>query len=298
MTATVTATGWRVFSVDNDGALIPPFVRRYWTEQERPGDVWQAGTNVARCLIADHDAPDEDCTCGFRATLDLRELLAAVARPFAGTTSVSRDRRNSTGSILDECGVLALVEVTGTVLLGVNVPADDPVTTRRASHARLLEVHLAPEHTGKAEAIAARYALPRIVMYSGGYGWPDKVAAAPTEANRDPNPAAFLAEVVSAGFGRKDLSASDAPATILAVGQSVADALRGGVPVDDLVRGLFDSTAHPTRAQAVTLVESALRHLASDCVAVRGHLVTTPINLRDQIGRMGANAVFYGRSSA
>ncbi len=81
--------GWRVFAVDDDGALIPPFVRRYWTEREQPRDVWQPGVNVARCLDADHDAPDEDCTCGFRATLVLKELLTAVARPFAGTSSVS-----------------------------------------------------------------------------------------------------------------------------------------------------------------------------------------------------------------
>ncbi len=84
-----TAVGWRVFAVDDDGALIPPFVRRYWTEREQPRDVWQPGVNVARCLDADHDAPDEDCTCGFRATLVLKELLTAVARPFAGTSSVS-----------------------------------------------------------------------------------------------------------------------------------------------------------------------------------------------------------------
>ncbi len=151
-------------------------MRAYWAEREQPGDVWQPGVNVARCLVDDHDAPDENCTCGFRATLDLRELLPAVARPFADTRWVSGDRPSPVRSILDECGVLARVELTGTVLLGVNIPADDPVTTRRASHARLLEVHLAPEHTGKAEAIAERYAVPRIVMYPSGYGWPDAVA--------------------------------------------------------------------------------------------------------------------------
>ncbi len=129
MSALTTATGWRVFSVDDDGGLVPPFVRRYWQGRERPGDVWQPGVNVARCLVADHDAPAEECTCGFRATLDLEELLAGVARPFA----------DSHLPILEACGVLARVELTGTVLLGVNVPEDDPRTTRRASHARLLE---------------------------------------------------------------------------------------------------------------------------------------------------------------
>ncbi len=60
-----TAVGWRVFAVDGDGALIPPFLRRYWAEHEQPRDVWQAGTNRARCLDDDHDAPDENCTCRF-----------------------------------------------------------------------------------------------------------------------------------------------------------------------------------------------------------------------------------------
>ncbi len=79
MSAMTTAIGWRVFSVDDGGALIPPFVRRYWRDREQPRDVWQPGTNRARCFDADHDAPDQDCTCGFRATLVLKELLAAVA---------------------------------------------------------------------------------------------------------------------------------------------------------------------------------------------------------------------------
>ncbi len=127
------AVGWRVFSVDDDGTLIPPFVRRYLAEHERPGDVWQPGINLARCIVADHNAPDEGCTCGFRATLVLKELMAAVACPFANTRWGSWHRPGSTRSILEECGVLALVELTGTVLLGVNVPADDPVTSRCAA---------------------------------------------------------------------------------------------------------------------------------------------------------------------
>ncbi len=36
-----TAIGWRIFDVGDDGALIPPFVRRYWTEHEQPRDVWR-----------------------------------------------------------------------------------------------------------------------------------------------------------------------------------------------------------------------------------------------------------------
>lgn len=83
----------------------------------------------------------------------------------------------------------------------------------------------------------------------------------------DGSPSAFVADVMAAGLGRKDLTGADARESLLRIGESVVDGLRGGVPVDDLVRGLFDSPARPTKAQAETLVESAIRNLAPDCLA-------------------------------
>ena len=71
-------TGWRVFSLGEGGALVPPFAQRYWPDRN-----WRAwpgvGQAVAVCLEDDtHMAPEVGCTCGLRATEDPRSAAAFV----------------------------------------------------------------------------------------------------------------------------------------------------------------------------------------------------------------------------
>ena len=121
-----TLTGWRAFALGMDGRLVAPFAARYWPDLD-PDHAWPRDA-VARCLTEDHPAPDPDCSCGYRATVVLSGLLKALAQPFAG----------SERSILDECGVLAEVELSGRILPGVDIPRDDPPMTSRGERARLV----------------------------------------------------------------------------------------------------------------------------------------------------------------
>ena len=120
--------GWRPFALADNGELLSPFLAQYWPDKAPPDwGAWSGATTRARCLASDHA---ENCACGLRATESLDELLAAVTvRRFAGSGS----------SILDDCGVLARIALSGTLLPGVDVPTDDPPTTLRGSEARALD---------------------------------------------------------------------------------------------------------------------------------------------------------------
>lgn len=122
MDLTITGTvAWRAFTLADEGALIPPFVARYWPHAAEP---WTVVT-VARCAAGiDHDAPAENCTCGIRGTADLADLLLALVRPFAGTTV----------PILDECAACW----PGSSCPGAPCPASTsrPTTRRRPSERR------------------------------------------------------------------------------------------------------------------------------------------------------------------
>jgi hypothetical protein len=153
--------GWRAFTVGEDGALISPFLQHFWPQAD-PG--WPTAEQTARCLAADHPAPDADCTCGLRAVVSYPELLKALERPFAG---------GGGWAILKHTGAIARVELSGRIELGYDMPDDDPPTTKRGERARLLEVFLSPAHAGNVGAIEARYEVPARVEQS----WPDAGAA-------------------------------------------------------------------------------------------------------------------------
>ncbi len=99
-------------------------LRAPWVHhQTRPDDSaadWPGPELTARCLFHEHEAPDPQCACGVYATEDLHQLLPAYG----------------------EVGIIARVELSGTILPGARIPADDPPTTLRATHARLVELHL------------------------------------------------------------------------------------------------------------------------------------------------------------
>ncbi len=57
-----------------------------------------------------------------------------------------------------EVGIIARVELTGTILPGRRIPVDDPPTTLRATHARLVELHL---KSADVDLLNAEAPLPR-----------------------------------------------------------------------------------------------------------------------------------------
>lgn len=137
------AVGWRVFAVGEDGMLRAPWVNSQFGSDEREAD-WPEASVTARCLFSDHEAPDPACACGVYAVEDLHELLPAYG----------------------EIGIIARVELTGTILPGRRIPVDDPPTTLRGTHARLLELHLTRDVGGpNAAAFIRRYPGVPLLIY-------------------------------------------------------------------------------------------------------------------------------------
>jgi hypothetical protein len=241
--------GWRVFSVADDGGLMPPVADRYW-----PGPVsgsWPPGIVYAACLTSDHAAPDEACTCGLRAVVKLSELLSAVStRHLAGESE----------TVLERCGVVARVSLSGRVFDGVEMPTDDPLTTLRAERAQIVDLHLAPRHEALTAALASRYRVP-VAVY-GVDEWPDAVAplTAGMIPGTDENVALFCRHVRSLrGFGTKSTSE---PEAFVPIGRMCVRAFRDGASFSEVVRGLFDSDARPTYEQAVRFAGAALSDLS------------------------------------
>jgi hypothetical protein len=295
--------GWRLFDVGDDGTLLPPFTNRYWAASGPATGPW-GGTGRTAAWLAlaycaaggDHAAPAEDCTCGLRATEDLPELLAAVTeRPFAGS-----DR-----SILDDCGAIARVKLSGKILPGVDMPTDDPFTTWRGSQAAVLDVHLAPGLERHQEAVEARYNVA-VKTYSADQ-WPHAVAPLPPAAPRpDAQPRSIYAEptysaptaaartafcqaIKPLGFGRKSTAE---PEQFLPMAEDMIGAMRNGVTPTDLARVLFDSDAHPSWEQIRAFTLAIVEHLAPDLQHVSdGPVFAAGVTLGEKLNRSALNAL-------
>jgi hypothetical protein len=271
MASLTEVVGWRVFAVGDNGELLPPFTNRYWPESGQSTAAWGGlgarayWLTLAHCSAGgDHAAPAEGCTCGLRATVDLSELLAAVTqRQFTGSTS----------SILDECGVIARVRLTGKILPGVGMPEDDPYTTWRGSQAEVLDLHVAPGMERHRGPLATRYGVC-VAKYDPDQ-WLHAVADLPAPTGppvslpapiirRDPTPdqkTAFCAAIRPLGFGTKSTAQ---PEQFLLLATDLVATMRGGVTPTDAGRALFDCNAHPTWAQVKGFVRAAIEHLAPD----------------------------------
>lgn len=253
-----TMLAWRVFELDGQ-RLLGPFTTYAGTAAQARIEAlreWVPGVNVARCYAEDHAAPASECTCGYRGTRDLRELLTACRRRLGGADA----------TVLDACGVIGLVRLTGTILPGVDIPTDDPPTTFRASTAEILELHLAPSFTdAQAGTLHEAYGVP-VAIYEAAE-WP---AAVKPLAGQDETPPpepdlpAFRRAVRSMPMMAQSWRAEHLDA-VVEVGQNMADGFREGfLSVPDAALTLYRSRLRPTLAQAHEFVELVLEHLAPD----------------------------------
>jgi hypothetical protein len=259
---TETVKGWRAFAVGDGGTLVSPFLAQYWPDlAERVDPAWTSAEQTARCLAIDHPAPNEDCTCGLRAVVSYPELLKAIGRPFVGGGE----------TILERTGAVGPVELSGRIELGVDMPDDDPPTTKRGERARLLEVFPAPALAGSAAAVEARYEVPARVEQR----WPEGVGR-PVQVSGE---AAFLAAVHEAGFGHQLFPKPDA--VLVSLGREAAAAIRAGVPTGDIRVTLLRTGAGPTREQVDTFVRAAVASFAPECeFAPTGTHFSTPLRVR------------------
>jgi hypothetical protein len=258
-----TVAGWRAFGLGPAGELVAPFVVRYWPEMDTD-PAWPPEGAVARCLDQDHQAPAEGCTCGLRATLGLTDLIKALGRKFAGSST----------TILDETGVIARVELSGRILDGVDMPRDDPPGTNRGERARVLEVHLAPTLTAAAQAVQDRYAVPVRVYLPAD--WPGQVGRPDRPSGRE----GFLGYVHRAGFGKVRI-----PDRVLEqLARDAIAAMREGVPAGDIVTELFRSAPRPRYEQAKGFVEAAILYLAPELEFVdRGIQFSVGVKVKEAI---------------
>lgn len=275
--------GWRCFAADGD-SLVAPFMAHYWPKGGT--HKWLRGTNAAVCHAADHRAPAESCTCGFRATESLLELLQAVqGRKFLDTAE----------SVLDVCGVIARVELSGVILEGVDIPADDPPTTWRASRARVVELHLTTGLDYAAAGMQRRYAVP-VAVYDADE-WPGQVAPLGEKARERPpeDVTGYLAATKALGsFGRARSLPDDVS---LRIGRSVVTMMRDGISRSDLVHTLFGTHFQPTLAQAERLADAATTYLAPDMAGTTGGIrITQPIPPLQVFGRSVVTAANLGRT--
>lgn len=188
-------------------------------------------------------------------------------------------------SILDVCGVVALVRLSGPLQAGTDIPQDDPPTTVRAAAAEVLELHLHPRHEPTADALHRRYGVP-VAVYDLDE-WPMQVRIIAGRAGAAPKEdvEAFCAAVaVLDRFGTK--STAD-PATFLGIGRHVVAGLRAGISTSDAARVLFESNARPTWAQALAFAEAAVQHLAPDLASVAPTypLALPPVRLVEKVTR-------------
>lgn len=265
--------GWRVFSLKDDGELTSPYgsyLAAMMTSDDKASDdyAWRRGPNFARCRVSEHFVPDDDCTCGFRATEDLGELLAFVERvalPGSGGRSM-----------LFATGVVARVKLFGRLRPGVAIGIDDPPTTWRANQARVLEIHLAPEHSDQVEALKAYYAVP-VVTYTAEDWFNQSITPVPVvEPVSDID--RYLAEIRSRGFGVLDTKLPSLEDFLIDQGRKVCGALRQGVPFGDIAVIMFDSSGRPTWTQAINMMRAAIRAFAPELEFAGGPPVfeTTP----------------------
>ena len=267
---------WRVFAVDADGTLLAPWAVRFGTNV--PADAWRTTVAIASCVSDDHEAPAVGCYCGLRGVQDLGELLARIEGP--GTAAA-----------------IGRVRLSGKMLEGVDIPADDPPTTLRAERAELLQIHLAPPLTSRSAAVADRYPSAEVYRYADA-DWPEGLPASGTRVRPvgETFPAdiakageeAFIADVLEAGFGFADLDDPGAEAAIMKLGRRVCQAFRDGISDDDVASVLFSHVAEPTYAQVRVVMRSALENLCPECHFMfhePGYRYGEPITLMAAMGR-------------
>lgn len=115
----------------------------------------------------------------------------------------------------------------------------------------------------RAGIIGGMRLLPRLFLVVSsavalaGCGGNPAPAPAPTAS---PGPAAFLADVRTAGFGSKDATDPD----FVNVGNTACQGLADGVSYGQQVTAFVESDAHPSQQQAETLVRSAVRNLCPE----------------------------------
>lgn len=176
MNAAETVTGWRLFTGLVHHALgvtlAPPLAaptichRRgvYMLADDDPAWGWITSLEeplTATCWVVDHQAPAEDCSCGWRLLTDVDELA-----PYLRLL----DRRASGHSWYGGYEVLARVEATGKVrrvegaVFGDGT-RDDPPSTMRAERLRVTGLFLAQsthDNPGYGTAEAWRERFPSV----------------------------------------------------------------------------------------------------------------------------------------
>lgn len=223
--------------------LWAPVMYKYRRDKIGP---WVQGPNYAQCLCegTDHIAPDVDCSCGIRATVDLEPLLKSVSQRFAGSDL----------TILDEAGALARVELRGKVIEG---DATDPATTWRGSQARLLDVHVLPTYAEHVETLHAAYNVP-VGVYSGE-GW--QPPTLPEPKSREDR---FIDALAKIRFGTVDVRKHrDA---MLSVAADVQKAIEDGITTGDIIAVLYRSRVRPSVPQVRKFIELTIEHICPHLV--------------------------------
>ncbi len=121
----------RTFRVSVNGYLVPA---------SQYSDEWATGTAIARCG-KDHQAPDDDCTCGLYSMRDLHQL----------TTQYKAAR-----------GLLAVVALEGQTIQGTK--------GWRSQAARVVDVWTAPRAVPAAQLELLRAHLPGVRFHTDAHG--------------------------------------------------------------------------------------------------------------------------------
>jgi len=112
------------------------------------------------------------------------------------------------------------------------------------------------------------------------------LTAVPARPEQPAGEAVFVEELRRNGFGVKVLTEPKAPAAFVDLAQSVCATIRRGLPVADVVRGLFDSNARPTLQQAERFVDSAIRCFDPELrFAVDEGRITPPVTYAEKVYR-------------
>lgn len=271
MNVTSATCGWRLFSLDSryaDRTADSPWLLSPFAAAGLLGNVedfvWREATMTARCSSG-HRAPDGGCTCGIRATTDLRELLAHAQRPIPP----------SGRPLLELAPVLALVDFPDArVQPGTDMPADDPHTTVRVSVATIRELHLRDDASAVPHTLSTAYQVPVRVWPADD--WPHGVRSL------DPW---FVELLRQHGMGNKDLT-GDVSALV-----DLAKHAAHGIATRALMRGdvataMFDSKARPTWAQAQAFVSAALQVYAPHAAQMGDQFsVSRPVTLGEVMTR-------------
>ena len=253
--------GWRAFALDG-GRLLPPFGQYFFSQHlDVDRDAWRPGLNTARCLVAEHAAPDPDCTCGLHVVRSLPRLLQHLA----DCTWPGADRR-----------VAQLVGAIGRVKFGTAHPATypvdrsqgDPDTTVRVARGWLCELWLSPGNCDMAEPLHQHLGVPVRVATA----WPGDV---------DPEPK------VRAALAALDLPGWAAQSRVwLKIAGDAAAGFQSGLTPADARSGLFYSGAGLSLAQCRGITDAVVEHLAPETANEPDQLIHgRPITVGDVMAR-------------